>query len=214
MALPPWPTLAGLLPLEWLILPAAVEATAAPAAISGLIPMPWWAAGRYEGALRARLLGLRRELRPQRLEPLVAVIATVLRELAADRPAAARPLLVPIPSWKRRANPLPPLVAQLLARELDWPRGQILERSHPVLGQHRLNRELRWANQQDAFRSLMQAHQDRRGRRPVLLVDDILTTGATACSAAMALRQAGWRPLGLACLARTPSPPPQKKAVI
>jgi adenine/guanine phosphoribosyltransferase-like PRPP-binding protein len=38
----------------------------------------------------------------------------------------------------------------------------------------------------------------------VLLIDDILTTGATACAAASALREQGWSVAGMACLARTP----------
>jgi adenine/guanine phosphoribosyltransferase-like PRPP-binding protein len=36
------------------------------------------------------------------------------------------------------------------------------------------------------------------------LVDDILTSGATALAAAEALQQEGWRVQGLLCLARTP----------
>ena len=38
----------------------------------------------------------------------------------------------------------------------------------------------------------------------MLIVDDILTSGATAESAALCLKQGGWRVRGLLCLARTP----------
>jgi len=45
---------------------------------------------------------------------------------------------------------------------------------------------------------------ERRRRRPVLIVDDILTTGATALNGALCLKAAGWPVLGIICLARTP----------
>jgi orotate phosphoribosyltransferase len=38
----------------------------------------------------------------------------------------------------------------------------------------------------------------------VFLVDDILTTGATALHATKALQGGGWRVEGVICLARTP----------
>jgi predicted amidophosphoribosyltransferase len=46
--------------------------------------------------------------------------------------------------------------------------------------------------------------------QPLLLVDDILTTGATATAAMVALEQVGHGLLGLACLARTPAPKKQE----
>jgi predicted amidophosphoribosyltransferase len=115
-----------------------------------------------------------------------------------------QPLLVPIPSWKRQANPLP----GLLCGALEWAGGlrqtALLERSRPVLGQHHLGRDLRLANQAGAFRCRRPPGVGERARRPLLIVDDILTTGATVCSAAAALQQDGWRVLGAVCLARTP----------
>jgi predicted amidophosphoribosyltransferase len=39
-----------------------------------------------------------------------------------------------------------------------------------------------------------------------MLLDDILTTGATACAAAAALEAMGWQVLGITCLGRTPRP--------
>ena len=40
----------------------------------------------------------------------------------------------------------------------------------------------------------------------VVLVDDLITTGATASAAAAALREAGAKRIDLICLARTPKP--------
>jgi predicted amidophosphoribosyltransferase len=74
-----------------------------------------------------------------------------------------------------------------------------------VLGQHHLGRQLRLANQEGAFAAKAAPAHQIGPRPPVLLIDDILTTGATACAAANALTSAGWRLAGLACLARTPA---------
>ncbi|QNI71598.1 phosphoribosyltransferase superfamily protein [Cyanobium sp. NS01] len=206
-----WADLGELLPLEWLVRdpsrPAGGAAgawTLEAAPLHGSEPLAWWSAGLYDGALRRHLLGLRRELQPQGLLPLVRTLAEALRSDSGPAPGREHPLLVPIPSWKSRPNPLPPLLAKQLSSQLRWPEAPLLARSRPVLGQHRLNRELRWANQEGAFHCAIQARGDRRGRRPLMLLDDILTTGATACHAAAALETAGWRVLGLACLARTP----------
>jgi predicted amidophosphoribosyltransferase len=113
---------------------------------------------------------------------------------------------MPIPSWKRRANPLPPLIARELSVRLGAELNTaVLSRSRPVLGQHHLGRQLRLANQEGAFAARPAPAKQIGPRPPVLLIDDILTTGATACAAANALTSAGWRLAGLACLARTPA---------
>jgi predicted amidophosphoribosyltransferase len=197
-----WPALLQLLPLEWLLQPPLQEQLALPGdGLAGLEPLPWWAAGLYAGDLRRHLLALRRDPSSQRLSPLLPGLLGRLRRLREDQARLPAPLLVAIPSWKRQGNPLPRLLAGVLSRQLGWPQGQVLERSRPVLGQHRLGRDLRWQNQQGAFRCRRRA--DGR-RRPVLVIDDILTTGATACAAAAALEQGGWRVLGMACVGRTP----------
>jgi len=174
--------------------------------LMGVEPLPWWGAGRYGGGLRNLLLDLRR--RP-RIEAVAALARGARRALAITvdpqqlRGWCERPLLVPIPSWKRRANPLPPLFCRALERGGDFRRVDLLERSRPVLGQHRLGRSLRIANQAGAFRCLRPPGPGEARRHPVLIVDDILTTGATATSAAQCLAAAGWRVEGVLCLART-----------
>jgi len=174
--------------------------------LMGADPLPWWGAGRYGGGLRHLLLDLRR--RP-RIEAVAALARGTRRALARTvdprrlRTSCERPLLVPIPSWKRRANPLPPLFCRALERGGDFRRLDLLERSRPVLGQHHLGRKLRIANQAGAFRCLRPPGPGEARRRPVLIVDDILTTGATASSAARCLAAAGWRVEGVLCLART-----------
>ncbi len=171
--------------------------------LSGAAPLPWWCSASYRGAVRQTLLDQKCG-RPDAslIRVLLRPLITALRDgELTSRPGAA--LLVPIPGWKRKANPLPGLIADQLARELGLRRSDLLERSHPVLGQHRLGRRLRQANQAGSFR--LRAGAAGQRRRPVLLIDDILTTGATLRHAALCLEQAGWRVIGAACLARTPA---------
>jgi predicted amidophosphoribosyltransferase len=72
-----------------------------------------------------------------------------------------------------------------------------LERQRACLGQHHLN-----SNLEGVFHCVVPAGQQLQ---PLLLVDDILTTGATALAAMAALEKAGHGLLGLACIARTPA---------
>ncbi len=199
--------LAGSL-LDWLSRPAAGSAARAGWAesltgLSGSEPLPWWAAGSYEGQARHQLLRLRDHPAQPALMPWLQALIPLLE---TSMPGLSRPVLVPVPSWKRHSNPLPALLAGALSRRLGWAlRPELLRRSRPVLGQHHLGRQLRLANQEGAFLASAAGQRPLAPRQPLLLVDDILTTGATAGAAATALSEAGWRVSGLVCLARTPA---------
>lgn len=167
-------------------------------ALRGNEPLLWWAAGSYEGELRRLLLGLRRQ-------PREACVGALVQVLAEGLPRwRRRPLLVPVPSWKRRGNPLPSLICRQLGRQLGYRSADLLERSRPVLGQHHLKRAMRLANQEGAFRCRRGPRTGEALGRPILIVDDILTSGATGRSAALAMEPLGWQVVGLLCLARTP----------
>ncbi len=162
----------------------------------GLWPLPWWALASYEGPLRTLLLNQRRAADPI----AVRTLARALRRRLPDTLAGAA--VVALPSWKRRGNPLPAAIVD----GLELPAVRALRRSRPTLGQHHLDRQLRGRNQWGAFTTHGAPDPPERiGRhRPLLLVDDILTTGATAAAAARALRGVGLEVAGLVCLARTP----------
>ena len=173
------------------------------AGLQGHRPLPWWALGWYEGDLRRLLLHLRPNPRPDLIEALAEQLS---RGLACNlswqtQLTGSTPLLVAIPSWKRRSNPLPQKLSGALRRRLGGQERSLLLRNRPTLGQHHLNRALRQSNQDGSF--------DVQERAPtnapaVVLIDDILTSGATARAAETALQEQGWTVSGLLCLARTP----------
>jgi ComF family protein len=74
----------------------------------------------------------------------------------------------------------------------------VLRRTRSTRTQTRLSREERWANVQEAFQVKLPG--EVRGRR-ILLIDDVLTTGATIACAAQALRGAGAASVSIAVLA-------------
>ncbi len=178
---------------------AEVEGLAPPAQ-----PLPWRALAVYDGAFRRVLLHQRQAPAPAVLAELAAALVALLFHEGGSRQRQL--LLVPIPSWKRRANPLAAQLSQAMCRHPSVILLPLLERSRPTVGQHHLGRDLRLRNQCGSFRLAPagRAVLPRWRRQPLWLLDDILTTGATAQAAAQALEAEGLEVAGLACLARTP----------
>jgi ComF family protein len=121
-------------------------------------------------------------------------------DLAAFRPG----LVAPVPMfWTRRlvrGTNSPDILADSLARELRIPlaRGMVVRR-HNTLPQRTLRPRERFESVRGAF--WLRAGYDLEGIG-VVLVDDILTTGATASEVARLLKEAGASRVVVAVLAR------------
>jgi predicted amidophosphoribosyltransferase len=161
--------------------------------LRGVTPVRFNAAGWYRGELRREILRLK-------LNQDLSVLKAITFALQRSLPAKA--LLVPIPSWKtqKRANPLPALICQSLGRNTKT----LLKRCRPTVGQHHLSRRQRLVNMQSAFAIYPDQPPWRISETPIWIVDDILTSGATAQEALSTLKSAGLDVRGLICLGRTP----------
>ncbi|MBF0485317.1 MAG: ComF family protein [Candidatus Omnitrophica bacterium] len=111
--------------------------------------------------------------------------------------------LVPIPLHSTRQRERGYNQSLLLAEELSQALGiplnnAILERIRPTQAQSELGAKERWTNLEAAFR--IKTFPEVSGRH-IILVDDLLTTGATASEAAKTLKAAGAQKVGLITLA-------------
>lgn len=147
------------------------------------------ALGPYTGPVRELCLALKHEPNAW----LAAWLADLLIEArGAALEAVGEACVVPIPlhwrrHWSRRYNQAEAL-GQRLARRLGHPCLPALRRVAPTRPLAGLGRTERLALMHGAFR----ARRPRRLRdRTVILVDDVMTTGATCGAAARALKQAG-----------------------
>ena len=115
-------------------------------------------------------------------------------------------LIVPVPLGKKRLRQRGYNQAVMLARPLAWTIGveygaKILKRVRETKTQIGLSRLERRENVSGAFEANTQLLKGRK----VLLVDDVITTGATLNSAAFAMRQVGVEQVYAVTLARAAS---------
>ena len=157
--------------------------------------------GTYQDLLRRAVLRIKRPGERGLAEALGALLA----EIAGTRLESFAPeVVVPVPMhWLRRTwrgTNSPQTIARRLATRLGVPsHGELLVRCRRTAPQASLSPNQRRANVRGAFRAA--SHRDLPGAR-VLLVDDIMTTGATLNEAAKTLLAAGVAEVMVAVLAR------------
>ena len=138
-------------------------------------------------------------------EPLTLSVGFLLAEVLRDRICQSRPdLLVPVPAhwWKRLMRGVngPDLLAEAISQTLAIPLfADLLVCRRRTRKQGTLLPSERLVNVRDAFR--VSANYEVAGAA-VLLVDDIVTTGATASEAAKTLRRAGAARVSVVMVAR------------
>lgn len=151
--------------------------------------------GAYEGTLRA-LIHLYKYGKVRTLaQPLGDLLAAALpRDEAFD-------LVTPVPlHWRRywqRGFNQSELLAQTVARRSGISLEGTLRRVRYTTSQAGLSHTGRRKNVTAAF----QCRRDLKGKR-VLLIDDVMTTGSTAASCALALKRAGAKRVALLTVAR------------
>jgi len=152
----------------------------------------------YDDVARRFLLRAKRSSRPELLGPFGRQLAAAVR-VSGIADGADVVVGVPSDAWTRLRRGFDPagLIASALARELGLPVVPALRRRLRHSAAKSLSRPARWRSTRRAFLA--------RGRVPgaVLLVDDVLTTGATASACALALAGAGATSVRLAVWART-----------
>lgn len=142
----------------------------------------------YKGPLVPAIMLLKFE----RVEPLGRWFAERLVEVTR-REAIKADVVVPVPLHRLRERERgynqAALVAKPLARKLGLPyRAVLLTRTKPRPDKHILSLEERWDSVRGAFATRPGSKVDNLR---VLLVDDVMTTGATLDACAKALRGAG-----------------------
>jgi ComF family protein len=135
------------------------------------------------------------------------LLGHIQQELAGG--VIARPdMLVPIPlhwwrQWRRGFNQAE-ILANYLGKALDIPWLNTCQRKHQPHSQKGLGRRERQANLRNIFRLKPGMQASIRGKH-LALVDDVITTGATARTLSEILIRAGARRVDIWALARTPA---------
>lgn len=177
------------------------------------LPVLTW--GHYERQLKQAIAQLKYDGHPRLAESLGRALGE--RWQVTPIPTRQRPTVVPIPlhpeKLKARGFNQAALLAAAFCRQTGLPYCEHgLTRQRNTLPQFGLGADARQTNLSDAF-GVGRSLQQRQSPGPILLLDDIYTTGATVRSAATTLRRQGFSVCGVVVLARAglhsaPAKPP------
>jgi ComF family protein len=174
---------------------AAPDRALCPACRGSLAPAPAWhqlpdgtpavSGLDYAGTVRQVILAFKEKGRTDLARQLAAPLTVALEQIA---PAAGRmpPELAPVPtsraSYRRRGyDPV-----AILVRRAGLSASRVLRHSRGTLEQKTLDMESRSRNLAGSLRAAYPLNG-----RSFILVDDVMTTGATLAEAARAIREAG-----------------------
>lgn len=154
-----------------------------------------WAASRYSGQLREVVIAYK-----SGTQNYATGIAMLLASIAKSNQLDAD-AVVPVPSSptaiKRRGYDTVGTIAQAVAQQLGCP-------NLPALSFKRLPKEQIGLNPRQRRLNLNKAFQATKTvPKRILLLDDVITTGATISEAARALKIAGAQKIFVVCLCRT-----------
>ena len=158
----------------------------------GGLPLKVGSVVPYDGVFREMIHELKYNQKKENAQPIGYLMARRVRELGLERSIDA---IVPVPLYlgreAERGYNQSLLLAKVIAQELNKPIWkEALARKHFHHTQTVLGRNERLENLAGAFEFTGKPKQEVRD---VLLVDDIITTGATLLSCANALQNAGVR---------------------
>jgi len=155
---------------------------------------------RYDGTVRQIVLAYKEQGRTDVARALVAPLNAAVGAALSGR---CELVALPIGRAAFRRRGYDPVRLLLRRAGLGHPL-EVLRQSHQRVAQKSLSRAARAEN----LAGSLVVSRDIRGRR-LLLVDDVITTGASLSEAARTLREAGAEVVGAATLASTPRLFPQ-----
>ncbi len=170
-------------------------------------------AGLHEGTLRELIHAFKYRRRRTLAEPLARLLARAGRDVLSDADAVVPVPLHPWRSFERGFNQ-----ADDLARGIGPPVWRVLRRHRHGIPQARLPADRRLANVEGAFRyrrpfRWQAGQRDVRGRS-LVLIDDVMTTGATLDACSAVLLEAGAKTVRALTVARAVSEPPPPRPPI
>ncbi|WP_433252386.1 ComF family protein [Streptosporangium sp. CA-135522] len=159
-----------------------------------------WSATVYTSVVRRAIIAYKERGRTALAHPLAGALALTVAAATGDRPVTLVPVPSARPALRRRGHDPVSRLTELAAgylRAAGWPTtvAKVLVQRRRVADQAGLSSLQRAENLALAFRVTAARNGSEPslwgGAGPIVLVDDIVTTGATLAEAARALREAG-----------------------
>lgn len=152
----------------------------------------------YQGSLKTVIYKYKYKGNKNLAGPLGQLVARQVRSSGWPQLDAVIPIPLHPDKLLERGYDQALLLAQVIGSELGLPVKQCLIRTKATRSQTKLGASERWSNVADAFAPISTLELPKQ----VLLVDDLLTTGATAHFASLALKQGKAKEVFLAVVAR------------